>query len=227
MSSNTIDFKSIYYRYALQWALGDISFSIKQGETIAILGPNGCGKSTLLKILATLLEATSGVGTILGFDLKKDSDKIRNQMAWLGHDLGLYKTLTAGENLKFSCGIRGRRLSDFQIQKILGEVGLQRLENKPVASFSIGMRKRLSLVQIFLETPSLVLLDEPHTNLDREGKMLMNRSVLQWKNKGTTLFLASHDHHEVLPLCEKALVLNQGRVTFFGDSKAIPTNIIL
>lgn len=217
----------IDHRYASQWALRNVSFSIKSGETIAVLGPNGCGKSTLLRILATLLEATSSGGTILSFDLKKDSSEIRAQMAWLGHDLGLYKTLTAGENLKFSCGIRGRRLSDSQIQKILEEVGLQGLENKPVASFSVGMRKRLSLARILLETPSLILLDEPHTNLDREGKMLMNRCVVQWKKAGTTVFLASHDHHEVLPLCDKALVLNQGRVVFFGDSKAIPSNIIL
>lgn len=217
----------IDHRYASQWALRNVSFSINPGETIAVLGPNGCGKSTLLRILATLLEPTSASGTLLGFDLKKDASEIRAQMAWLGHDLGLYKTLTAGENLKFSYGICGRCLSDSQIQKVLEEVGLQGLKNRPVASFSVGMRKRLSLARILLETPALVLLDEPHTNLDREGKILMNRCVVQWKKMGTTLFLASHDHHEVLPLCDKALVLNQGKVAFLGDSKIIPANIIL
>lgn len=227
MSQTSIELHAISHRYANHWALVNVTLAVEKGENIAVLGPNGCGKSTLLKILATLLRPSSGKGLLFGFDLKKNTSQIREKMSWLGHELGLYRTLTAEENLKFSFGLRGRRPEFQKIDNALFEVGLRQASQKPVASFSIGMRKRLSLARILLENPSLILLDEPHTNLDREGKILMNQCVTHWEKGGATIFLASHDHHEVLPLCNKALVLNQGRVVYFGDAKKIPTTILL
>src|SRR3989338_332866 len=227
MNSRVVELTGISQRFATHWALRDIGLVANKGDCIAILGPNGCGKSTLLKILATLLEPTTGGGTIAGFDIRQNTLKIRNQVEWLGHELGLYKTLTAEENLKFSCVIKGRKPLVKKLREAMAEVGLNAVGGKPIASFSVGLRKRLSLARILLESPEFVLLDEPHANLDREGKTLMNRCIQNWKKGGLTLLLASHDHHEVLPLCDKAMVLNQGRVAYFGDPKNIPSSVIL
>lgn len=225
--ANAVELQSVSRRYGPHWALAKVSLAIPRGETVAVLGPNGCGKTTLLKILATLLEATSGEGKVLGFDLKREASEIRGRSAWLGHDLGLYKTLTAEENLTFACRMRGLRPDPEKISSALRGVGLNGSEHKPVASFSAGLRKRLSLARILLESPLLVLLDEPHTNLDREGKAMMNACVAEWKKKGISVFLASHDHHEVLPQSDTALVLNQGKLAYLGEAKKIPPRIIL
>lgn len=226
MDAEVVALKGITHHYTMNWALADVSFSVRRGEGVAILGPNGCGKSTLLKILATRLMPTRGEGTILGLDLKRDRLKIRAQAEWLGHELGLYPALTAEENLKFACALKGKTEHE-KISAALAEIGLTAWKDKAVASFSIGMRKRLVLARILLGEPQLILLDEPHTNLDQKGRQWMTEHIAIWKKRGWNLFLASHDHPEVIPLCDKALVLNQGRITYFGDSKKMPADILL
>ncbi|MDO8526630.1 MAG: heme ABC exporter ATP-binding protein CcmA [Deltaproteobacteria bacterium] len=223
----TIELQKIRHRYVSKWALKDIHFSAKSGECIALLGPNGCGKSTLLKIMATLLSPSAGEGEILGHNLQKGVGAIRKKMQWLGHELGLYKTLTAGENLKFAANMRGEKISLHCMEEVLAQVGLAGLKDKPVGSFSTGMRKRLALAKILSMPCELILLDEPHTNLDRIGKILMNKLIAEWKREGITVVLASHDHPEVLPLCDKALVLNAGHLAWFGNVKEMPGEIVL
>ena len=224
---NAVEIKRLSHRYAFHWALADLSFCATKGEVIAVLGPNGCGKSTLLKILATRLEVTRGEGTLFGLALKKEKMKIRKTMEWLGPTLGLYDALTAEENLKFAFTLRGEKPDRQKIAASLEKVGLQKWKEKRVDTFSSGMRKRVALARILLQDPQMILLDEPHTYLDREGKMLLNECVTLWQKRGVTLFLASHDHSEVLPLCNKALVLNHGKLSYFGDPEKIPSDVIL
>lgn len=216
MNNNAVELFNLSHRFVKTWALANINLNIKKGEVIAVLGPNGCGKSTLLKILATLLEPTTGEGTILGYPLKQRPVMLRNRIEWLGHELGLYKILTAQENLEFASKLKGKNPPTSKISDALEEVGLGSYKTKAVQSFSIGMRKRLALARILLEEPELILLDEPHTNLDKEGRSLMNTLMIQWKNEERTILFSSHEHSETLNLCDKMLVLDQGKVNHFG-----------
>lgn len=208
-----IKLENIFHRFTAHWALKDISFSISKGECVAVLGPNGCGKTTLLKILATRLAPTKGVGKILGWDMKKDTEPIRREIKWLGHDFGIYKTLTAEENLKFFFRINGKRLGQAELMSALEQVGLEAACHKRVSTFSTGMKKRLALAKILLEDPKIILLDESHANLDQEGKKMMNEMIADWKKAGVTILFSSHDHEEALSLCDRALMLNEGRLT--------------
>lgn len=227
MSGNAVELQNLSHRYAAHWALHRVSFAATAGDCVAVFGPNGCGKSTLLKILATLLTPAVGGGQILGNDLRKDPAQIRRRLCWLGHDLGLYKALSAGENLKIAAALRGGTLPAAKVEEVLERVGLTGLKHKRVDSFSTGMRKRLALAKILSTPCDLILLDEPHANLDRIGKVLMNKLIAEWRREKITLFLASHDHPEVIPLCDKALVLNEGRAAWFGEAKKIPSDATL
>lgn len=226
-AGDILELRALGHRYITHWALTDVSVCSVAKEVVAILGPNGCGKSTLLKILATRLDPTCGGGTLLGLDLKRDNLEIRTQVEWLGHELGFYKALTAEENLKFSMSLCGKKAGNEAISEVLEKMGIVKARNKAVGLFSTGMKKRLALARVLLRQPKTILLDEPHANLDRDGKQLMNACIIHWKKQGIPVFLASHDHSEVLPLCDKALVLNHGTVAYFGDSQKIPSDVIL
>ncbi|MBI5298996.1 MAG: ABC transporter ATP-binding protein [Deltaproteobacteria bacterium] len=227
MSGNILELKGLGHRYITNWALVNVSLSSTSKDVIAILGPNGCGKSTLLKILSTRLDPTCGEGTLLGLDLKQDNLEIRTKVEWLGHELGFYKALTAEENLKFSMSLCGKKADRETISEVLAKMGIVKWRHKAVGLFSTGMKKRLALARVLLRQPKAILLDEPHANLDRDGKQLMNACILHWKKQGVPVFFASHDHSEVLPLCDKALVLNHGTVAYFGDPQTIPSDVIL
>lgn len=216
MHPEQIALRKISHRYGWQWALIDLSLEVNQGESVMVMGPNGCGKSTLLKILATRLLPTQGEGVVFNRDIKREAASLRKNIEWLGHELGLYLKLTAAENLRFSFALKGERLADPSIREVLDQVGLAKWRHRAVNTFSSGMRKRLALARILLNQPKLILLDEPHANLDQEGKELMNQCIAQWKKEQVTLFLASHDHHEIAPLCDRVLLLNEGRLKHFG-----------
>lgn len=213
MPACAVDIRGLSQRFGQTWVLAGgeprrgIEIHLSAGHSVAVLGPNGCGKTTLLKILATRLAPTRGEGTVLGFDLRSETEAIRRQTEWLGHDLGLYKTLSGVENLAFHFRMKGEKPNFKKIAEVLVTAGLAKMEARPVAVYSQGQKKRLALARILLGEPKLILLDEPHANLDAEGKALMNNCVAAWKKAGAAILMASHDHHEVLPLCDSVLNL--------------------
>ena len=213
--------ENISERFGTHWALKNINLTINPGETVAVLGANGSGKSTLLKILATLLKPTRGKGMIFGDSLTEELALVRRKTHWLGHEFNLYKTLTAEENLKFFYSLKGEKANPEKIDFVLQLVGLQKEKRKAADHFSAGMQKRLAIARALLKDFTVYLLDEPHTNLDKEGKNLMDRCIANWKKKGATLFLASHDHSNVLPLADRMLILEHGEICYFGEPKKL------
>lgn len=207
MPENTIEIEDLSHRFGKTWALIRLSFTVRTGESIAVLGPNGSGKSTLLKILATRLLPTLGRGTILGRDIQKEAPQIRHSIEWLGHHFGHYSSLTVTENLRFSFKLAGLKPDESKIKSALAKTGLDAKENQYADSLSAGQKKRLALARILLKDPQLILLDEPHTNLDKEGKELMNNLIKKWKKEGKTLCMASHDIAEITPLVDRNLYL--------------------
>lgn len=213
MPELAINLMGLRQRFGQTWVLADaglrkgLDIRLSAGHSVAVLGPNGCGKTTLLKILATRLAPTRGAGSILGCDLRRNVEAIRRQTEWLGHEMGLYKTLSGRENLAFHFRMKGEKPVEKKISEVLEKAGLASMQSKPVGSYSQGQKKRLALARILLGAPRLILLDEPHANLDAEGKALMNACIAAWKKSGTTVLMASHDQQEILPLCDSLINL--------------------
>jgi len=193
-------------------ALQDLDLDLPAGASLAVLGPNGSGKSTLLRILATLLRPTRGDVTVLGHELPKESWKLRGQIGYLGHEPLLYQDLTGRENLELQGKLHGLDAdeSNRRIDADLELLEMSRRADRRVSEYSAGMRQRIAICRAVLHRPKLLLLDEPDSNLDPEGRELAR--ALIGPAQGRTRVLVSHEPERARAEADSVLTLdNSGR----------------
>ncbi|GAX91378.1 heme ABC exporter ATP-binding protein CcmA [Effusibacillus lacus] len=192
--------------------LRGIDINIRAGESVAVLGPNGAGKSTLLKILSTLVKPTEGELLIQGKRVADDGAAIKRMIGYLPHNSLLYDHLTAAQNLAFYGKMyRVPQLRE-RIEELLRKVGLYHFRDEPVRLFSRGMIQRLSIARAILHRPQILLLDEPHTGLDREACDLLNRLIDSLKAENGTIIMVTHDFEHALEVCERILIVRNGKL---------------
>ena len=217
MSDSVLSMTEVGKRLGTHWILAHLNLRIGRGEAVALFGRNGSGKSTLLKMLATLTAPTTGSLKIFGADVAADTNNIRKKLRLLGHEKQLYRSLTVMENLQLAATIRGvPELHAADYAAILGKLQLTRYRDRRLIELSEGMKKRCVLAKLLLGEPELILLDEPHPTLDTEGKQILNDMILQWKQQGKTIVLASHDHRQALAHADRLLVLEGGEFSYDG-----------
>jgi ABC-2 type transport system ATP-binding protein len=194
--------------------LDDISFTVQSGEIFSYLGPNGAGKTTTLRILLNILKPTSGIVTVMGTDVTSPEYRLtRKKIGFVLENLGLYEYLTAADNLEFYDRLynapEGRQK---RINGLLEQVDLSAVKDKPVSTFSFGMKQRLALARALINDPSLLFLDEPMKGLDVEGRVMIRNLLLDLKKNGTTIFLNSHDLDEMQRISSRVAVINKGKL---------------
>ncbi|MGN6256866.1 MAG: heme ABC exporter ATP-binding protein CcmA [Solirubrobacterales bacterium] len=191
-------------------ALDGVGFELAAGESLVVLGPNGAGKTTLLRILATLLRPSGGEARVLGCSLPEEAWKLRGRIGYLGHEPLLYRDLSGRENLRFGARLHGidRAAAEARIEELLRAVGMERRADERVAELSAGMRQRLSICRCVLHEPELLLLDEPDSNLDAEGRELARELI--GPGAGRTRVVVTHDPERHLPEADQVLRLGIG-----------------
>ncbi|HET9154709.1 MAG TPA: ABC transporter ATP-binding protein [Solirubrobacterales bacterium] len=191
-------------------ALDGVGLELAFGESLIVLGPNGAGKTTLLRVLATLLRPSSGEVRVLGCALPDEAWKLRGRIGYLGHEPLLYRDLTGRENLRFHARLHGvdRIAAEARIEELLLAVGMERRADERVAGLSAGMRQRLSICRSVLHRPELLLLDEPDSNLDLEGRELARELI--GPGGGRTRVVVTHDPERHLPEADQVLRLGIG-----------------
>lgn len=192
--------------------LRGIDLNIIRGETVAILGPNGAGKSTILKIIATLMKPTSGVVKINDLELKDNAMKIKKMLGYLPHSSLLYDHYSPLENLVFYGSAYGIPDVENRAADLIKQVGLSYFQNEPVKNFSRGMVQRVAIARAIIHDPPLLLLDEPHTGLDQGAIAILNQVILGMKEKGTTTLMVTHDLKQAAEICDRAIIIKNGRV---------------
>ena len=198
-------------------ALRGISFEVKRGEVLAMVGANGAGKSTLLRILTTLLIPTRGRAQVCGFDVARNPAKVRLQIGYhTGGDACFYSRLSARENLLLFAGLNnlsGAAASQ-RIVELTEPFGLGDLLDRPLRALSTGNIHRLGLARAMIHRPSVLILDEPTRSLDPLAAAEFRRFLLQEivGGHGTTMIFASHTLAEVEQLAGKIAVLDSGRL---------------
>lgn len=174
-----------------------------------VSGRNGAGKSTLFRVLATAIRPDRGKAAIGGFDVVKQREDVRKITAILSHANYLYESLTARENLHVVADHLG---VPRDVMPVLEQVGLAARADDVVSTFSAGMRKRLSFARVLLQTPRVVLLDEPYGALDPPGFDLIDNVIASLKANGTTILMATHQVERSARIADAQLVLEEGRV---------------
>lgn len=205
-----LELEGIAHRFGRRWVLRGVDLRIGPGEVVALMGTNGAGKTTLLRIAASLLRPTRGKGRVQGHDLVEAADRIREQVAFLGHSPALYEDLTPEENLLFALRMRGLAAEPASVRAALEEVALQAHATTPVRRFSTGMRRRVALGRILALPPGLLLMDEPYASLDRAGVELVNRIIQGVRTRGGAVLVATHDPRSGAGIADRTLLLERG-----------------
>lgn len=213
--------KQLAKAYGYLWGLRDFDLELAPGEFIALLGPNGAGKTTLLKLLAGLATPTAGTIELDGTPLGANAAALRGRIGLLAPADHLYDQLTASENLRFFTTLYEKKCQGNELAAALNEVGLAERANEFTGNLSAGMKCRLSIAKWRLLDPGLLLLDEPYGVLDGSGVDLLEKFLSQQCAKGHIVIMASHHVSRALALCSRALVLQQGRLSF-NETKQSP-----
>lgn len=185
----------------------------------ALLGPNGAGKSTLMTILATLLDPTEGTALVDGHDVRRDKNAVRQVLGYLPQDFGLYPHLTAYETLDYMgllCNIQNAEERRSRIETLLARMNLTEARNRAVGGFSGGMRQRVGLAQALLNSPKLLIVDEPTAGLDPEERIRV-RSMLAELGGERVILLSTHLIEDVEAVADRVAILHKGLLRYVGD----------
>ena len=225
-TSPVIEVSGLWKRYGRVWAVRDATFQVPQGQIVGLLGPNGAGKSTILRILSCYIPATAGTVRIAGLDAFRDSDAIRRRIGYMPEHNPLYPEMRVLEYLKFRGrlkGLRGKRLRE-RLEVVIDQCGLQSVLRKLIGALSKGYRQRVGLADALLHEPDLVLLDEPTIGLD-PYQVRAFRDFIRGLAGRHTIVLSSHILPEVELICDRVLIVHEGRVLDVGPTRALRKRI--
>lgn len=234
MAKSIITVKNLVKRYkkSVVNAVDNISFEVKSGEFFAFLGPNGAGKTTTISILTTLLSKTSGEVKVTGFDIEKNSSRVRKNVGIIFQNPSLDLNLSAEENIRFHTilyGVYPFRISfsfmpdeyKKRIKELSQVLGIEKDIFKAVKTFSGGMKRKLEILRSLMHSPRILFLDEPTIGLDPlSRKNLWEYLEEVRKNKNTTIFLTTH-YLEEAENCDRVCIINHGKIVALGTPDQI------
>jgi len=202
-------------------ALRDIDLQVRPGETVVVFGPNGAGKTTLIKVLAAIMNPSSGSVFVDGLSVKDNAEAVRRRIGVVTHQTFLYSNLTAYENLEFYSRMYDVPQARERIREVLTLVGMNPRLHDRVGTLSRGMQQRLSLARALLHHPTLMLLDEPETGLDQEAISIVRQSLQTANGEKRTVILTTHNLERGLEICDSLLILDRGRIVFQEAAQAL------
>lgn len=193
-----------------QRLVADISFELGAGQIVGLCGGNGAGKSTVLRMVAGILQPTSGDIRVNGLEWKKERKRFSEQIGYMPDDFQFPQGMTAAEMLSFWAGLR--KLPAASVQEALALVGLEDKRHKAVGTFSKGMRQRVLFAQAILAKPALLIMDEPTNGMDPYWIGEFMELLKQMKRQGQTVLFSTHQLEVAEELADYVLFLNSGRV---------------
>ena len=210
MTDYSIVAEDLTYWYGDFVAVDHISFEVAEGEIMGFLGPNGAGKSTTWNMLTGQSKPKEGKATILGWDIAKDSQKVKAEIGVCFEYTNLYEQMTAEENLSLFARLFG--IGQFDADALLKRVDLEGWEKQRVEEFSKGMKQRLMVARSLVNRPKILFLDEPTSGLDPVSAEAIRNVILEERARGATIFLTTHDMWEADKLCDRVGFINQGKI---------------
>ncbi|WP_343796585.1 ABC transporter ATP-binding protein [Bacillus carboniphilus] len=211
-----IEIQEVRKKYGKHESLRGLTFSIGRGEVFGLIGPNGAGKSTLLSIMATILQPTSGSILVDGKNVRKQAKDIRKQLGYVPQDLALWPELTVAENMKFWSKLTNPKAKKSYLLALCEQVGLKDRWRHKVSTLSGGMKRKLNIAVSLIHEPDVLIMDEPTVGIDIQSKREINRYIQSLAAQGKTIVYTTHDAGEILRMCNRIGILNQGELKFIG-----------
>jgi len=204
-------------------AVDDLSLTVQPGEFFAILGPNAAGKTTTIKVLTGLIKPTSGRARVCGFDVQEQPLEVRKRMAYVPDFPFLYDKLTPWEFLRFTGQLF--RMDEQRITKAANELierfNLEDFVRKPIEGLSHGTRQRVAIVSALLHDPEVFVIDEPMVGLDPHHSRVVKDTLKQRSQKGTTVFLSTHQLSVAEEMADRIGIMHQGRLIALGTAEEL------
>jgi ABC-2 type transport system ATP-binding protein len=209
--------------YGSRTALDHVSFEVPQGEIFGFVGPNGAGKTTTLRILAALLEPTSGTAFVDGTDVAKDPERVHGRLGYMPDFFGVYDRLTVAEYLDFyaSCYRQPKARRKVVVDNLLELVDLAERRDQSVDTLSRGLKQRVCLARALVHDPAVLLLDEPASGLDPRARVEMREILKELRSMGKTIVISSHILPELTELCTMIGIIDQGRMRATGSVQEV------
>jgi ABC-2 type transport system ATP-binding protein len=217
-ADNVIEAKGLTKRYDGVAVVKGISFSVARGEIFGLLGPNGAGKTTTILMLLGLSEISDGQARVLGFDPVREPLAVKRRVGYLPDQVGFYDNLSASDNLRYTARLMGleREQREKKIAESLDHVGLHDVADRPVDTFSRGMRQRLGLAEILMKEAQIAILDEPTSGLDPQATAELLHIIRNLKDRSVSVLLSSHLLDRVQSICDRVALFNQGNIELLG-----------
>jgi len=212
--NNAIEVNTLTKRFGRVAAVNGITFDVNKGEIFGFLGPNGAGKTTTIRMLTSLLTPDSGDILIDGLDIRKNRIKAKMKMGVIPEMGNIYVDLTAEQNIILAgrfYGIGTRELKK-RARTLLEQFGLYDRKDDLAKTFSKGMKQRVNIASAIVHNPELLFLDEPTSGLDVQSQRLIRKIITDMNQRGTTIFLTTHNIEEASMLCERIGIINKGKI---------------
>lgn len=209
-------------------AVESLDLAVQRGEVFGLLGPNGAGKTTTILMLLGLTEPTAGEVRVLGFDPARQPLSVKARVGYMPDEVGFYETLTAHENLIYIAKLNGlpRDQAYQRIETALAQVGLEQAADRPVATFSRGMRRRLGVADVLIKEPQLIIMDEPTQGLDPEAAREFLEIIRRLKAESITVLLSSHLLYQMQAVCDRVGLFHQGRLVLQGTVAELAQQVL-
>jgi ABC-2 type transport system ATP-binding protein len=211
-----VEVNHIVKSFADKVAVNDLSFSVATNEIFGLIGPNGAGKTTTIRMMMDIIKPDSGTVTILG---EKLSEASKNRLGYLPEERGLYKNLTVIDSIVYLASLKGmdRHSVEEKANELLKETGMLPYKTKRIEELSKGMGQIIQFIVTIIHDPELVVLDEPFGSLDPVNTELLKRMFVDLRNRGRAVILSTHQMNEVEELCDRILMIDNGRAVLYGN----------
>ena len=208
-----IEVKNVTKKYGKTIAVDNISFTINEGEIIGLLGPNGAGKSTTMNMLTGFIEQTQGDIIIDGYDMLRKPKKAKTKIGYMPEGVPLYTDLTVKEFISYMAELKkvDKKTRKEKVQEIMKKTGLENVEKKLIKNLSRGYKQRVSMAGALIGDPKILILDEPTVGLDPK-QITEIRNLIKELGRTHTVILSSHILSEVSQICNKVIIINQGKI---------------
>ncbi|XOB99250.1 ATP-binding cassette domain-containing protein [Deinococcota bacterium DY0809b] len=223
-----IETRGLSKRYGDLVAVEELDLTVERGEVFGLLGPNGSGKTTTILMLLGLTEPTSGRVRVLDHDPVREPLSVKRRVGYLPDTVGFYDDLSGRENLRYTAALNGMHGPgvDARIDEALASMGLTDAADRPVRTYSRGMKQRLGLADVLLKEPELVILDEPTLGLDPQAAHEFLGLIRSLGDRGLTVLLSSHLLHQVQTVTDRVGLFRKGHMALVGSVPELARRVL-